>query len=299
MQSFLVNLICPECGATADPDRLQTYCHACESPYLARYDLTGVSRAAARAEFAARPRGMWRWREVLPVRHPANIVTLGEGDGPLLPARRLGEELGLRHLFIKDEGTNPTGTFKARGLAAAVSKAKEPGAPALVVPTAGNAGGSLAAYAARAGMPAHVYMPADAPAVNAAECRAAGADVRLMVSVQAAGCAPVVRAFEAGEARCRTWENAATIAAGLRVPNPFADRLILRAVRESGGTAVAVTDEAIAAAVPRMARREGVWPAPEGAATLAAAEKLAAAGWLTPDERIVLFNTGTGLKYAV
>lgn len=377
-------LECPECGRTTAADRLQTFCRACDSPWLARYDLDAVRRTVDRDALAHRPRGIWRWAELLPVQDAHYRLTLGEGDTPLLPAPRLGERLGLPHLFLKDESQNPTGTFKARGLVMAVARGVELGVQAFVIPTAGNAGGALAAYAARAGRPAHVLMPRDAPRINQAEVRAAGADLRLvdglisdagrqartlaqrhgwfdvstfkepyrvegkktmglevaeafgwslpeviiyptgggtglvgmwkafqelealgwiagpkprMVSVQASGCAPIVRAFEQGAERATPWEHAETVAAGLRVPSVFADRLILRALRESGGTAVAVSDQAIRQAQRLLAHSEGVFAAPEGAATVAAARQLAQQGWLHPAERVVLFITGSGLKY--
>jgi threonine synthase len=313
-----------------------------------------------------------------------HIVTLGEGDAPLLVASRLGQKYGLNHLYIKDESGQPTGSFKARGLAMAVSRAIELGVEEFVIPTAGNAGGALSAYAARAGKRAHVYMPQDAPAVNVAEIRATGADLVLvdglisdagklaasaarergwfdvstmkepyrlegkktmglelaeafgwqlpdvivypagggtglvgmwkafqeldelgwlangrpkMVAVQAAGCAPVVRAFNAGARECQFWPNARTIAAGLRVPHAFGHKLILKALYESNGRAVAVTDDEIRHAQEQIARLEGIFAAPEGAATLAGAIRLLDDGWLDPDTRIVLYNTGTGLKY--
>jgi threonine synthase len=378
-------LECSGCGAIFAPDRIHTFCPDCQSPLLARYDLNAVRGRIDRDAVRNRPRGMWRWHELLPVRDPAHHLSLGEGDCPLLPAPRLGAALGLAHLFIKDESFNPTGTFKARGMAAAVSAALELGLRELVVPTAGNAGGALAAYAARAGLAAHVFMPLDAPAANVAEARMLGADVQLvdglisdagrlaaaaaaehgwfdvstfkepyrvegkkimgyelaehfgwslpdvilyptgggtglvgmwkafaelaelgwlesrgrprMVSVQAAGCAPIVRALALGAERAEFFAGAATLAAGLRVPGPFADRLILRSLRESGGTAVAVGDDEILAAQREMARAEGVFAAPEGAATLAALRRLVDEGWVQAQERVVLFNTGSGLKY--
>jgi threonine synthase len=328
---------------------------------------------------------MWRWAELLPVRDPQFRLTLGEGDAPLLPLPRLGAELGLPHLFCKEEGRNPTGSFKARGLAAAVSKAKELGLTRLIIPTAGNAGGALAAYAARGGMQSCVIMPEDTPLANIEETRIAGAEVILvpglisdaarlvaekarqedwfdvstfkepyrtegkkvmgyelaegfawqlpevilyptgggtglvgmwkafaeletlgwlestarprMVAVQAEGCAPVIQAFQAGAQRCEFWQGAQTIASGLRVPKSFADREILRNLHQSQGTAVAVSDAEITQAQQRLARLEGIFAAPEGAATLAALEHLLQQGWVHPHERIVLFNTGSGLKY--
>ena len=382
--STLTHLECPECGRTYDADQPQTYCPHCESPLLARYDLAAAARILTPEAVAGRPRGLWRWHEILPVRAAAFRFTLGEGDTPLLPAPRLAAELRLSHLWVKDESQNPTGTFKARGLVMAVSRAMELGLREFVIPTAGNAGGALAAYAARARAKAHVFMPADAPEVNKVEVQAAGAELVLvnglisdagrlaaeqaknhgwwrvstfkepyrlegkktmgleiaeafdwelpdviiyptgggtglvgmwkafdelealgwigpkrprLVSVQSEGCAPVVRAFQKGAKRARTWKKAHTIAAGLRVPSVFADRLILRALRETRGTAVAVPDEAILAAQQRLAAAEGIWAAPEGAATLAALEQLVQEGWVQPHERVVLFNTGSGLKY--
>jgi threonine synthase len=328
---------------------------------------------------------MWRWKELLPVRDDTAIVSLGEGDTPLLEINRLAQTLGFTHLYLKDESRNPTGSFKARGLAAAVSKARELGIQRLIMPTAGNAGGALAAYAARCQMRALIVMPKDTPPANIEECRIAGADLRLvdglisdaarlaqaiassdswfdlstfkepyrvegkkvmgyeladafgwelpevilyptgggtglvgmwkafeelealgwletrgrprLVVVQAAGCAPLVKAFAAGGERCTPWENAHTLAAGLRVPKSFADRLILRSLRASNGTAIAVSDEEISANQRALATQEGIFAAPEGAATLAALVKLKGQGWIRRDERVVLFNTGAGLKY--
>lgn len=328
---------------------------------------------------------MWRWRELLPVREPANMIDLGEGDTPLLHLTNLGTELELSHLYVKDESLNPTGSFKARGLAAAVSKAKELGITKVIIPTAGNAGGAMAAYAARGGLQAYIYMPGDTPVANIEESRISGATVVLidglisdaaklagekaraegwfdvstfkepyrtegkkimgyelaesfdwelpdvivyptgggtglvgmwkafkemqamgwlettkfprMVAVQAEGCAPVVKAFQNNASFCDFWTGAQTIASGLRVPKSFADRLILEDLRESNGAAVAVSDEAITAAQNYLASKEGIFAAPEGAATLAGLQKLIENRWVSPDERIVLFNTGTGLKY--
>jgi threonine synthase len=349
------------------------------------YDLENVRQHVDRDEISQRPKGMWRWRELLPVINEENIVFLGEGDVALLRVPNLGRELGLANLFVKDESTNPTGSFKARGLAAAVSKAKELGVKKVIIPTAGNAGGAMAAYAARAGLKAMIYMPRDTPRANVEESRMMGAAVELvdglisdaaklagekaqaegwfdlstfkepyrvegkkimgyelaesfnwslpdviiyptgggtglvgmwkafaelealgwlentkrprMVAVQADGCAPVIRAFEAGAASSDFWEDAHTIASGLRVPKSFADRLILSDLRESNGTAVAVSDEIILQAQSKLGRSEGIFAAPEGAATLAALESLIEQNWINPDESVVLFNTGSGLKY--
>jgi threonine synthase len=382
--SALAGLACPECGTAFDADRLQAVCPACDSPLLARYDLAALRTKLDRDEVSHRPGGLWRWAELLPVREPSWRLTLGEGDTGLLPVRRLGEQLGLRRLFLKDEGTNPTGTFKARGMAVAVGRAAELGVRALAVASAGNAGGALAAYAARAGLEAHIFMPADAPPATLAEVTAAGASLHLvrglideagreaaaaseregwqaistfkepyrlegkktmgleiaeafewevpdvilyptgggtglvgiwkafaeleaigwigsrrpkMVCVQAEGCAPVVRALKNGAERIEAWADAATIAAGLRVPHPYAGRLILRAVRESGGGGVSVSDDEIRRARSDLAQLEGILACPEGAATVAGLRRWAAQGKLDPDETILLLNTGSGLKY--
>jgi threonine synthase len=328
---------------------------------------------------------MWRWSELLPILNKENQIFLGEGDTPLLSLPHLEKQLGLSHLYVKDESSNPTGSFKARGLAAAVSKAKELGVEKVIIPTAGNAGGAMAAYAARAGLKAHIFMPKDTPFANIEESRMAGAEVVLvdglisdaagmagvkareegwfdvstfkepyrvegkkvmgyelaeefgwelpdvivyptgggtglvgmwkafaelealgwldntkrprMVSVQAEGCAPVVKAFEKKASFCDFWINAHTLASGLRVPKSFADHLILHDIYESQGTAIAVSDEMILVAQKQLASMEGIFAAPEGAATLAALQELIRQKWVQPEERIVLFNTGSGLKY--
>ena len=327
---------------------------------------------------------MWRYREVMPVENDANIVSLGEGWTPLLHARRLGEALGMSSLYIKDESLNPTQSFKARGMSAAVSMALELGARKLAAPSAGNAAGALAAYAARAGLEAYLFMPRDTPRANVVECEQTGAHVTLidglitdcgaevarrkeaegwfdvstlkepyraegkktlgyelaeqlgwqlpdvivyptgggtglvgmwkafdemesmgwigsdrprMVTVQAAGCAPIVRAFESGASHAAEFPNAATVASGLRVPKAIGDFLILDALRASGGTAVAVTDDELMAAVGEIGRIEGMFVAPEGAACLPAVRTLLDRGEVERDEQVVLFNTGAGIKY--
>ncbi len=383
--NYLTSLGCAQCGEIYNADRLQTYCPKCVAPLLAQYDLAAARRKLDRNTISTLSKGMWRWNALLPVSDPQNIITLGEGDTPLHHCQILGNKLGLARLFVKDESLNPTGTFKARGLAAAVSKAKELGLNKLIIPTAGNAGGALAAYAARGGMMACVIMPQDTPRTIIEECRLFGAEVILvnglisdaalavqtkmkdgswfdlstfrepyrlegkkvmgyevaeafawqlpdvivyptgggtglvgmwkafneleqlgwlvdtkrprMVSVQATGCAPVVKAYNTGAESCEFWENAQTQAWGLRVPRSFADRLILEVIRESNGSAVAVTEDEILLAQREMASLEGVFAAPEGAATLAGLRKLIETREIHPEERIVLFNTGSGLKY--
>jgi threonine synthase len=389
VKSSLTHLECPECSQQFDAGSLQTICQDCNAPLLARYDLAGLQKSLDPQAVKNRPRGLWRWAEWLPVRDSSHRVTLGEGDTPLIPALRLAKSLGLETLYVKDESTNPTGTFKARGISVAVSKAVELGVDTFVIPTAGNAGGALATYCARANCRAHVFMPEDAPRVNLLEVEHTGTDLHLvqgsisdaaqaatqagqpytetdtpwfnistfkepyrlegkktmgfelaealnwelpdvvvyptgggtglvgiwkafnelkaigwvdeiptrMVSVQASGCAPIVRAFQDGASRAEPWQDPHTLAAGLRVPSVFADRLILGALKESAGTALSVTDEEILAAQKQLAEMEGIFPAPEGAATLAGLKKLIAAGWVKPQEKIVLLNTGSGLKY--
>ncbi len=385
MQSYLTHLQCSNCGREADADRPQTVCPACGKVLFARYDLEAIRRTLPREALRGREPTLWRYRELLPVRDPASIVTLGEGMTPLLHARRLGAELGCPELWIKEEGINPTGSFKARGQAVAVSRARELGAPALAIPSAGNAGGALAAYAARAGLPAYVFMPVDAPESNKAECALYGAHLFLvqglindcgrlvregvaahgwfdvstlrepyrqegkktmgyelaeqlnwmlpdaliyptgggtgivgmwkafqemeqlgwigphrpkMIAVQAEGCAPIVEAYRRGQRHADLWPDARTVASGMRVPVAIGDYLIVDAVRESGGTALTVSDDALMADVGVLAQTEGVSAAPEGGATLAALRQLLADGTLQRDDRIVLFNTGAAWKYA-
>lgn len=383
--SYLVDLQCSECGNAYDPAVIQTFCLDCKAPLLARYDLESARREIDRDTLRRRSRGMWRWHELLPVYQSNNRINLGEGDTPLLYLPRIGDQLGLQRLYVKDESLNPTGSFKARGLAAAISKVKELGLTKVIIPTAGNAGGAMAAYAARAGLEACIFMPNDTPVANMEESRIAGATVNLidgliseaagmagvkakeegwfdvstfkepyraegkkimgyelaeefnwdlpdviiyptgggtglvgmwkafneleelgwletenrprMVAVQAEGCAPVIKAFHEGAQFCDYWAGAQTIASGLRVPKSFADRIILSDIRASEGNAVAVSDEEILIAQRRLAEAEGIFACPEGAATLAGLIKLIEDKWVHPDERIVLFNTGTGLKY--
>jgi threonine synthase len=351
---------------------------------LARYDLRRIAKMVSRQNLTTRTADLWRYREVLPVVRENNIVSLGEGWTPLLHAKRLGSSVGVDELYIKDESLNPTQSFKARGMAVAVSMAKELGATKLAAPSAGNAAGALAAYCARGGLEAHLFMPRDTPRANVIECEVAGAHVTLidglitdcgaevarrkdaegwfdvstlkepyrvegkktlgyelaeqlhwtlpdvivyptgggtglvgmwkafdemqqlgwigekrprMITVQAEGCAPIVRAFEKGDRFAAEFENARTVASGLRVPKAIGDFLILDALRESGGTAVSVADGDLIAGAKEMARTEGIFAAPEGGACVPALRKLLASGHVQANERVVLFNTGSGIKY--
>jgi threonine synthase len=380
MSSNLVELECSACGKKYDASKEQHLC-TCGKPLLARYDLRRAAATLNLEALRSRPRTMWRYTEVLPNDPP---VTLGEGMTPLVHAKRLGASMGLESLYVKDEGLNPTGSFKARGMTAAVTRAKRLGVKALAAPTAGNAGGALAAYAAAAGIPAVIVMPADTPFANVMECQAFGAKViklnglisdcgkyvaenkdregwydvstlkepyrvegkktmgyelweqfggRLpqvifyptgggvgligmckafdemqemgwigverprMVAVQAEGCAPIVKAWEAHQSSAQFFPNAATIASGLRVPGPLGDQLILSMLRRTKGTAITASDNEMLHAGRELASLEGVFAAPEGAATVTAARKLATSGWIKPQETVVLFNTGTGYKY--
>jgi threonine synthase len=383
----LTHLECTECGTRADARTLVTVCEACSRPLAARYDLEQAGRALSRDAFAARSQGLWDLREVLPLPEDGEVVSLGEGGTQLLSLPRLGAELGLSGLLLKDEATNPTGSFKARGMSVAVSMAKALGARALAAPSAGNAGGALAAYGARAGLPVHLAMPRDVPSANRIEAEICGAHVELldgnighcgkwisqraaaegwfdistlkepyrvegkktmgyelalqcnwtlpdvilyptgggtglvgmwkafeemtamgwlptgaprprMVVVQATGCAPMVDAFQSGASEATPPRAPHTIAAGLRVPGPIGDRWMLRVLAESQGTAIAISDEALLAGTKRLGATEGIFPAPEAGALVAAAEELKSSGWIQPEERVVLFNTGTGLKYS-
>lgn len=383
MKSFLSHLECTNCGRIHSAEELHTTCLECGKVLFARYDL-----AAARLEFSPddlsrRAGSMWRWFEIMPVRHESNVVTLGEGHTPLLPARALGRRWSADKLYIKEEGLNPTGSFKARGLSAAVSKAKELGVKSIGMPSAGNAGAALAAYGARAGMDIYIFMPEDVPEVMRREGAIYGAHVYLvkglindagkivrdlsgprgwfdvstlkepyraegkktmglelaeqfnwelpdailyptgggtgivgmwkafdeleqlgwigprrpkMVAVQAEGCAPIVQAFHAGARHAELWPQAHTLAPGIRVPVAIGDYIMLDAMRASGGTGVSVSDADILVALREIAAQEGIFSAPEGAATYAAYKKLMESGFLRPEERVVLFNTGSGLK---
>jgi threonine synthase len=384
MTTYFTHLRCSKCSREFSPREVRTVCPDCTKALVAEYDLAAAKAGFPRASLAGRPGDLWRYRELLPVFDDRNIVTLGEGWTPLLSAPRLGEALKLPHLYVKEEGYNPTGSFKARGIALAVSKAKELGIREAAMPSAGNAGGALAAYAARAGITAHVFVPKDTPVVNIREVSVYGAHVTLvdgvisdaarvmnearagtswfdmstmkepyrlegkktmgyelaeqfgwelpdvifyptgggtgligmwkafremealgwigakrprMVCVQSSGCAPVVRAFGAGKTETAFWDHAVTAASGLRVPKPFADSLILEALYESNGIAIAVPDAEILADIRLGARTEGIFLSPEGAATVTAARELARSGFLRPSDKVVLFNTGSGYKY--
>jgi threonine synthase len=377
------HLECSLCHNRLDAGVVANLC-TCGGPLLVRYDLERIRHRWRRREVANGPPNMWRYAPLLP---PANesIVTLGEGWTPLIRTERLGARIGAGELWVKDEGLNPTASFKARGLACAVSMCVELGIRKVAIPSAGNAASAMAAYAAAAGIEAHIFMPRDVPQANYLECMAYGAHVTLvagligdcgrmvaerapaegwfdvgtlkepyriegkktmgyevaeqldwelpdaifyptgggvgligmwkafeemeklgwiggrrpkMIAVQAEGCQPVVRAFEENEPFSRFYEDAHTVAAGLRVPKPLGDFLVLQAVRQSGGTAIAVSDDAMMRAGLGLAVDEGIYAAPEGAACVAALEKLLASGFLKRSDRIVLYNTGSGLKYA-
>ena len=382
-KSTLTHLQCSRtaCASTLDYTPARNLCPECQAPLLARYDLDAARRTFDLEALAERTQSMWRYTEVLPKTVP---VSLGEGLTPLLPMRRLGRELELSQLYVKDEGLNPTGSFKARGLSAAVSMAKTLGVETIALPTAGNAGGAAAAYAAQAGLRCVIAMPADTPVANVVEARGFGADVRLvdglisdcgkliaakvaeegwyevatlkepyriegkktmgyelwenfggelpdvivyptgggvgligmckafdeleamglvgpkrprMIAVQAEGCAPIVRAFDAHAAASEFWEGAATVASGLRVPKALGDFIVLADLYATGGEAVAVSDTDLMRACLDLARLEGVFAAPEGGAGIVAVERLVAAHKIDRDERVVVFNTGSGYKY--
>ncbi len=383
-KTFLTHLSCTGCGVEYDAAVLQNLCTACHRPLFPMYDLAAAGQTLTQEALRTREKSLWRYREVLPLPCGVKPVTLGEGGTPLLHARRFGESLRMPQLWVKDEAQNPTQSFKARGMAVAVSMARHLGATKLAVPTAGNAGGALAAYAARAGLEAHIFMPRDTPRANVIECRELGAHVTLidglitdcgaeiarrkeaegwfdmstlkepyrvegkktlgyelaeqldwnlpdvviyptgggtgligmwkafgemetlgwigakrprMFSVQASGCAPIVRAFEAGAESAPEFPDAHTVASGLRVPKAVGDFLMLRILRESGGGAVAVDDEAMISITRDIGRWEGLFVAPEGAACFVALQSLLNDGSIKADERVVIFNTGSGIKY--
>ena len=379
----VTHLECSLCPLRYEAGSIHNLCR-CGGALLVRYDLNSVRQTWNRESLLDAAPTLWRYLPVLPVRSRESIVSLGEGMTPLLRTKRLGASVGAEQLWVKDEGLNPTGSFKARGLSAAISMALELGIKKIAIPSAGNAASAAAAYAAAAGIEAHIFMPADVPQANYIECKTLGARVTLvqglisdcarivaerkeqegwfdmstlkepyriegkktmgyevaeqfgwalpdailyptgggvgligmwkafdeleqlgwigskrpkMIAVQAEGCQPVVRAFEHGDSRTEFWQGASTVAGGLRVPKPLGDVLILDAIRASGGTAVAVEDAQILDAGVELASQEGIFAAPEGAACVAALRKLLQAGFLSPSEQIVIYNTGSGLKY--
>jgi len=380
----LTHLACTACHKEHDAAVPQNVCTDCGKPLFAHYDLVAAAKTLTKESLRTREKSLWRYREVLPVKNPADIVTLGEGWTPLLPAPRLGAKHGLSRLFIKDEAQNPTASFKARGMTAAVSMAKQYGLKKLAAPSAGNAAGALAAYAARAGMEAHLFMPRDTPKANIIECEQMGAHVTLinglitdcgaevakrkvaegwfdvstlkepyraegkktlgyelaeqlnwtlpdvilyptgggtglvgmwkafdemermgwidakrprMYSVQAEGCQPIVRAFTQGDKFAAEHLGAHTRASGLRVPKAIGDFIMLNALRQSGGGAIAISDEQMITCTKEVGSTEGVFTAPEGGACYAALKTLLAANQVKPDDTVVIFNTSTGLKY--
>jgi threonine synthase len=384
--SFATHLECSRGGEDFQIDTLQQTCIIDGGPLLVRYDLERVHEAMQREELARRPATLWRYRELLPIEDPAHVVTLGEPNTPLLDAHRIGEELDIPRLSIKDEGLLPTGTFKARGAAVGVTRALELGVSTLALPTAGNAGAAWAAYGARAGIRVVVVMPDTTPQTIVRETASYGADVYLVpgsiadagavvrracleygwydastlkepyriegkktmgfelaeqlgwklpdvivyptgggvgligmwkgfaelrqigwiahddmprfVVAQATGCAPIVRAFESGANESEPWPDPQTFAAGIRVPKALGDFLVLRALRESSGIALSVTDDEMRDMMRLVGSMEGMLVCPEGAAAVAAAAKLRRAGWIRDNESVVVFNTGSGLKYA-
>ncbi len=381
---FLSHLECTRCGREHDSYSVQTVCSDCAGVLLARYHLDDVAKHLSKQALQSRIKSMWRYRELLPVSDDQNVVSLGEGFTPILQVKKAGSSVGLKRLLMKDDGLIATGTFKARGMASAISKCKELRIGKVSVATAGNAGAAMSAYAAQAGIEAHVFMPKETPAPIRLECEIYGAHVTLvdgsisdagrvmeqqrvkngwmdlstmkepyrvegkktmgfeiaeqfdwalpdvivyptgggtgivgmwkafeeleklgwiserrprLVSVQSSGCAPVVRAMKEGKEKCEHWENAHTIAAGLLVPKAYGDYLILRAIRGSHGKAVSVSDAEILKAMKELAKEEGVWMCPEGAATYASLPQLREDGFLEKDENILLYNTGLGLLY--
>jgi threonine synthase len=380
----VTHLYCSNCGETYEPNRLYNLCQKCAKPLMVAYDLAKAAETLTKKSLKSRVATLWRYAEVLPVEQCENIVSLGEGWTPLHKAQKLGEKLNLENLFVKDESLNPTASFKARGMTAAVSMAKELGVTKVAAPSAGNAAGALAAYAAKAGMEAFLFVPKDTPRACVIECEQLGANVTLvdglihdcgkivaerkeeegwfdvstlkepyrvegkktmgyelaeqfdwqlpdvilyptgggtglvgmwkafdemeklgwidgkrprMISVQAAGCAPVVEAFEQNLNHGTEIENAHTVASGLRVPKAVGDFIILDVLRKSGGTAISVTDEELVADVKEIGSTTGIFAAPEGGACLSALKKLLKSGEIKQNEKVVLFNTGSGLKY--
>src|SRR5574341_1913807 len=381
--TFAQDIVCTRCRKHFELSQLLNLC-PCGAPLFVRYDLKRAKTALDKFLFAGRVPSLWRYRELLPLEHDTNLTSLGEGCTPLLNARALARELGVRQLWIKDEAQNPTGSFKDRGLSLAISRAKELGVNKAAIPSAGNAGGSFAAYAARAGIEAHVFMPRDTPIANQIEVRQYGAKLNLveglindcgriiatlkptagwfdvstlkepyrvegkktmgyeiseqlnwqlpdvtiyptgggtgligmwkaveeleemgwitsarprMVSVQASGCAPIVKAYDENKPSAEPWQNGQTVASGLRVPQAIGDFLILRALRDSRGLALSVSDDEMLAEISLVGKLEGVFFCPEGAACVAALRRLIGNGWIGANDEVLIFNTASGLKY--
>lgn len=381
--SHIDKLYCPKCGRKYDPNQIQTVC-SCGRPLIASYDVEEIKENLDKSLLERRESSLWRYHELLPLNEPSSIASLGEGMTPLIQAESMGEIIGLKNLMIKDEGINPSGTFKARGATVGVSKAKELGIKSITIPTNGNAGAAWAMYTARARMDAHVIMPKSAPEITKKEVVSAGANLYLvdgrindagvlseklnetygifnaatlkepyrlegkktmgleiveqlqwespdvvlyptgggvgliginkainelhemgwveekrtrMVSVQASGCAPIVRAWEEGKDESELWEESRTVAFGMNVPKSMGDFLVLDALRETNGRAIEVSDEELLQAKMEVGRNEGVFMSPEGASTIAALKKLVDDGWIDRDEKVVVMNTGSGLKY--
>ncbi|CAM2868286.1 threonine synthase [Paenibacillus sediminis] len=381
--SYISHLDCPSCGNRYDSNQVQQLC-SCGSPLLVRYKLDELKENVSRESINGRNADLWRYHELLPVNDPNNVVSLGEGMTPLLELPRLGEEYGISHLYMKDESLVPSGSFKARGAAVGISKAKELGVRAFAMPTNGNAGAAWALYAARAGIEATIVMPIDAPSITRSEVALSGAELYLvnglisdagkivaqkvkddgvydastlkepyriegkktmgieiaeqlgwempdvilyptgggvgligihkallelkeigwvtgklprLVAVQAENCAPIVKAWEEKKERSEFWDNSTTIAFGINVPKALGDFLVLRAIYETEGAAVAVSDEELLTEQRNAARTEGVFICPEGAAAFAAVRRLKQTGWIKVNEKVVVLNTGAGIKY--
>ncbi|WP_307302619.1 MULTISPECIES: threonine synthase [unclassified Paenibacillus] len=381
--SYVSHLECPVCDTTYDANKIQQLC-TCGSPLLVRYDLERVRNEVKRSAIRERNPDLWRYHELLPVQHEDHVITLGEGMTPLLPMPKLGERYGLTHLYMKDESLIPTGSFKARGAAVGISKAKELGVQQFAMPTNGNAGAAWALYAARAGIKATIVMPQDAPSITRTEVSLSGAELFLvnglisdagkmvaekvkhdqiydastlkepyriegkktmgleiaeqlgwampdvilyptgggvgligiykalqelkeigwlagklprLVAVQAEGCAPIVKAWEEKKERSEFWEQSTTVAFGINVPKALGDFLVLRALYETDGMAIAISDQELLEEQQHIAEYEGAFVCPEGAATFAAAKRLASQGWIGRDESVVVLNTGAGIKY--
>jgi threonine synthase len=383
MFSYISHLHCPKCNTTYDPKEKHQLCK-CGSPLLVDYHLDALKKNVKKEDIIGREASLWRYHELLPVEKEENIVSLGEGLTPLVPMKQLGQDMGIPNLYMKDEGIIPTGTFKARGAAVGVSKAKELGIQELAMPTNGNAGAAWSLYSARAGIKSTIIMPVDAPTITRIECMISGADLYLvnglisdagkivgqvvkdfgvfdastlkepyriegkktmgleiaeqmkwempdvilyptgggvgiigiykalkelqtlgwvegelprLVAVQASGCAPIVKAWEEKKSVSEFWENSTTLAFGINVPKALGDFLVLQAIYETGGCAVAIEDEATLAELKKISALEGAFICPEGATTFVAARRLRESGWIKEHERVVALNTGCGVKY--